>query len=155
MTKPIQVLLIEDNPADADLMHEAITSGKLLLDLATVRDGVAAIQYLRGEGPYSDTPRPDLILLDLNLPKMDGRQVLAAIKADADLRGIPVVVLTSSTAERDIVQSYNLGANCYVIKPVDLKAFQCIVKDVENFWFTVVRLPANAAQRKTKLQLTA
>ncbi len=152
MTKPIQVLLVEDNPADADLMCEAIASGKLLLDLTTVRDGVAAIQYLRGEGPFADASRPDLILLDLNLPKMDGRQVLAAIKADADLCGIPVVVLTSSTAERDIVQSYNLGANCYVIKPVDLKAFQSIVKDVENFWFTVVKLPANTAQRKVKLQ---
>lgn len=154
MTKPIQVLLVEDNPADADLMCEAIASGKLLLDITTVRDGVAAIQYLRGEGTYGDAPRPDLILLDLNLPKMDGRQVLAAIKNDADLRGIPVVVLTSSTAERDIVQSYNLGANCYVIKPVDLKAFQSIVKDVESFWFTVVKLPGNSGRRKAKLEMT-
>jgi chemotaxis family two-component system response regulator Rcp1 len=152
MTKPIQVLLVEDNPADADLMCEAIATGKLLLDVTTVRDGVAAIQYLHGDGIYADAPRPDLILLDLNLPKMDGRQVLAQIKADADLRGIPVVVLTSSSAERDIIQSYNLGANCYVIKPVDLKAFQSIVKDVENFWFTVVKLPGNASQRKVKLQ---
>jgi chemotaxis family two-component system response regulator Rcp1 len=154
MTKPIQVLLVEDNPADADLMCEAIASGKLLLDVTTVRDGAAAIQYLRGEGRYADAVRPDLILLDLNLPKMDGRQVLATIKADAELRGIPVVVLTSSTAERDIVQSYNLGANCYVIKPVDLKAFQGIVKDVENFWFTVVKLPANGGRRKIKLEMT-
>jgi len=156
MTKPIQVLLVEDNPADADLMCEAIATGKLLLDVTTVRDGVAAIQYLRNEGMFADAERPDLILLDLNLPKMDGRQVLSSIKTDADLRGIPVVVLTSSTAERDIVQSYNLGANCYVIKPVDLKAFQSIVKDVENFWFTVVKLPqSGGAQRKAKLQKTA
>ena len=154
MTKPIHVLLVEDNPADADLMCEAIASGKLLLDVTTVRDGDAAIQYLHGEGKYADAPRPDLILLDLNLPKMDGRQVLATIKADADLRGIPVVVFTSSTAERDIVQSYNLGANCYVIKPVDLKAFQSIVKDVEHFWFTVVKLPANSGRRKIKLGMT-
>ena len=154
MTKPIQVLLVEDNPADADLMCEAIASGRLLLDVTTVRDGAAAIQYLRGEGRYADAVRPDLILLDLNLPKMDGRQVLATIKADAELRGIPVVVLTSSTAERDIVQSYNLGANCYVIKPVDLKAFQSIVKDVENFWFTVVKLPGNSGRRKIKREMT-
>jgi CheY-like chemotaxis protein len=148
---PIQVLLVEDNPADADLMCEAIESGKLHLDIQTVRDGVEAIRYLRSEGGYADSPRPDLILLDLNLPKMDGRQVLAAIKTDADLRGIPVVVLTSSTAERDIVQSYNLGANCYVIKPVDLKAFQNIVKDVESFWFTVVKLPSNGGRRRVVL----
>ena len=154
MTKPIQVLLVEDNPADADLMCEAIASGKLHLDIATVRDGVEALRYLRGEGAYSDAPRPDLILLDLNLPKMDGRQVLMAIKNDADLRGIPVVVLTSSSAERDIVQSYNLGANCYVIKPVDLKAFQSIVKDVESFWFTVVKLPGSGGSRKAKLEMT-
>jgi len=153
MTKPIQVLLVEDNPADADLMCEAIASGKLHLEIESVRDGVEALRYLRGEGLYEDAPRPDLILLDLNLPKMDGRQVLAAIKADADLRGIPVVVLTSSTAERDIVQSYNLGANCYVIKPADLQAFQTIVKDVENFWFTVVKLPTNAGRSKTKLEM--
>ena len=154
MTKPIQVLLVEDNPADADLMCEAIASGKLHLDMATVRDGIEAIRYLRSEGGYADAPRPDLILLDLNLPKMDGRQVLAAIKTDADLCGIPVVVLTSSSAERDIVQSYNLGANCYVIKPVDLKAFQSIVKDVESFWFTVVKLPTTGGRRTVKLGMT-
>ncbi|MGQ0740955.1 MAG: response regulator [Alphaproteobacteria bacterium] len=154
MTQPIQVLLVEDNPADADLMCEAITSGKLLLDIDTVRDGVEAIRYLRRQEQYAQAPRPDLILLDLNLPKMDGRQVLAEVKSDADLRGIPVVVLTSSSAERDIVQTYNLGANCYVIKPVDLKAFQTIVKEVENFWFTVVKLPQNTGRRKSKLEMT-
>jgi CheY-like chemotaxis protein len=143
MTDYIHVLLVEDNPADADLMRETIEASKLRLDLATVKDGLEAIQYLRGEAPFATSRRPDLILLDLNLPRMNGRQVLASVKGDADLRGIPVVVLTSSSAEQDIVQSYNLGANCYVIKPVDLKAFQSIVKQVEDFWFAVVKLPAN------------
>ena len=143
MNDSIRVLLVEDNPADADLMRETIELSKLRLDITTVRDGVAAIQYLRNEGAFANAPRPDLILLDLNLPRMNGRQVLAEVKGDADLCGIPVVVLTSSSAEQDIAQSYNLGANCYVIKPVDLKAFQSIVRDVENFWFTVVKLPVN------------
>ena len=142
MTRSIQVLLVEDNPADADLMRETIEMSKLHLDLSVVKDGVEAIQYLRAEGAYANAARPDLILLDLNLPRMNGRQVLANVKGDADLRGIPVVVLTSSGAEQDIVQSYNLGANCYVIKPVDLKAFQSIVRQVEDFWFTVVKLPS-------------
>ena len=141
MTKPIHVLLVEDNAADADLMRETIEGSKLRLDLTAVKDGVEAIQYLRGEPPFANAPRPDLILLDLNLPRMNGRQVLASVKSDADLRGIPIVVLTSSGAEQDIAQSYTLGANCYVIKPVDLKAFQAIVKQVESFWFTVVKLP--------------
>ena len=143
MTKFIQVLLVEDNPADADLMRETIEEGKLHLDMSVVRDGVEAIQYLRCEGVFVDASRPDLILLDLNLPRMNGRQVLAMVKGDADLRGIPVVVLTSSSAEQDIVQSYDLGANCYVIKPVDLKAFQGIVRQIEDFWFTVVKLPSH------------
>ena len=149
MTRPIQVLLVEDNPADADLMRETIETSKLHLDLSVVKDGVEAIQYLRGEGGYANAPRPDLILLDLNLPRMNGRQVLANVKGDADLRGIPVVVLTSSGAEQDIVQSYNLGANCYVIKPVDLKAFQSIVRQVEDFWFTVVKLPSAKTRTPT------
>ena len=149
MTKPIHVLLVEDNPADADLMRDTIESGKLHLDIATVRDGAEAIQYVRSQGAYANAPRPDLILLDLNLPKVNGRQVLAEIKGDADLRGIPVVVLTSSSAENDIAQSYDLGANCYVIKPVDLKAFQSIVQTVESFWFAVVKLPS-APERKHK-----
>jgi CheY-like chemotaxis protein len=149
MNDSIHVLLVEDNPADADLMCETIESSKLRLDIAIVRDGVEAIQYLRGEAPFSGARRPDLILLDLNLPRMNGRQVLAEVKTDADLRGIPVVVLTSSGAEQDIVQSYNLGANCYVVKPVDLKAFQSIVRQVENFWFTVVKLPAKERTHKS------
>ena len=141
MTTMIKVLLVEDNPADADLMRETIELSKLHLDLTTVKDGLEAIQYLRGLGVFAGAPRPDLILLDLNLPKLNGRQVLANVKGDADLRGIPVVVLTSSSAEQDIVQSYDLGANCSVIKPVDLKAFQAIVRQVESFWFAVVKLP--------------
>jgi len=146
MTTMIKVLLVEDNPADADLMRETIEPSKLHLDLTTAKDGLEAIQYLRGLGAFTGAPRPDLILLDLNLPKMNGRQVLASVKGDADLRGIPVVVLTSSSAEQDIVQSYDLGANCYVIKPVALKAFQAIVKQVESFWFTVVKLPVKTEQ---------
>lgn len=149
MTRSIQVLLVEDNPADADLMRETIEMSKLHLDLSVVKDGVEAIQYLSGEGAYANAARPDLILLDLNLPRMNGRQVLASVKGDADLRGIPVVVLTSSGAEQDIVQSYNLGANCYVIKPVDLKAFQSIVRQVEDFWFTVVKLPSAKTRTPT------
>jgi CheY-like chemotaxis protein len=152
MTNPIQVLLVEDNPADVDLMRETIEHSKLHLCVAAVKDGVEAIRYLRAEEPYTAAPRPDLILLDLNLPRMNGRQVLASVKNDADFRGIPVVVLTSSTAEQDIVQSYALGANCYVQKPVDLRAFQAIVKQVENFWFTVVKLPAKGEPaRKAKV----
>jgi two-component system, chemotaxis family, response regulator Rcp1 len=146
MTTLIHVLLVEDNPADADLMRETIEHSKLHLNLATVKDGVEALQYLRGEGLYAKAPRPDLILLDLNLPRMNGRQVLASVKNDTDLRGIPVVILTSSGAEQDIIQSYDLGANCYVTKPVDLKAFQQIVQQVENFWFTVVKLPVRPRQ---------
>jgi two-component system, chemotaxis family, response regulator Rcp1 len=141
MLMPINVLLVEDNPADADLTRETFESSRLQLDLSVVADGAEAIAYLRHQGGYADARRPDLILLDLNLPRVDGRQVLANIKEDPDLRNIPVVVLTSSDAERDIVQSYALGANCYVTKPVDLKAFQSIVAAVEGFWFSIVRLP--------------
>jgi CheY-like chemotaxis protein len=140
-TAPIEILLVEDNPADADLMRETMEASKLHVRITGVRDGLSALQYLRGEKPHVDAKRPDLILLDLNLPKVNGKQVLSAIKSDADLRGIPVVILTSSSAEQDIAQTYGLGANCYVVKPVDLKAFQSIVRSVEDFWFTVVKLP--------------
>ncbi len=140
-TAPIEILLVEDNPADADLMRETMEASKMHVAITGVRDGLSALQYLRGEAPYEGGKRPDLILLDLNLPKVNGKQVLSAIKNDADLRGIPVVILTSSSAEQDIAASYGLGANCYVVKPVDLKAFQSIVRTVEDFWFTVVKLP--------------
>ncbi len=141
MTRPIRVLLVEDNPADADLTRETLEGSKLHVDLSVAKDGVQALAFLNRRGEFAQVPRPDLILLDLNLPKKDGRQVLSEIKANADLRGIPVVVLTSSDAEKDIAQSYALGANCYVTKPVDLRAFQTIVQAVEGFWVTVVRLP--------------
>lgn len=131
---PIKVLLVEDNPGDADLTREALDDCRLLIDLTVATDGVAAMEQLKAD-------HPDLILLDLNLPRKNGTEVLAEIRADPNLKHIPVVVLTSSTAERDVVKSYQLGANCYVTKPVDLQAFQTIISQTGGFWFTVVRLP--------------
>jgi CheY-like chemotaxis protein len=141
MDQPIHVLLVEDNPADADLTRETLETSKLHVELSVAVDGVQALEFLRRKGRFATAPRPDLILLDLNLPKKDGRETLAEIKADDDFRQIPIVVLTSSDAERDVAQSYALGANCYVTKPVDLRAFQTIVQAVEDFWFFVVKLP--------------
>jgi CheY-like chemotaxis protein len=138
---PIRVLLVEDNEADADLALETLATSRLLLETSVVTDGTRAMDYLNRRGAFASARRPDLILLDLNLPKLSGREVLAAIKKSPALRAIPVVVLTSSSAETDIVESYTLGANCYVTKPVDLRAFQAIVHAVEGFWFTVVKLP--------------
>jgi len=137
----IEILLVEDNPGDVRLTKEALKEAKVGNYLHVVEDGVAAMQFLRHEGEYHDVPRPDLILLDLNLPKKDGREVLEEIKADDSLKTIPVVVLTTSHAEEDIVRSYNLHANCYVTKPVDLDQFIRIVKSIEDFWLTIVRLP--------------
>jgi len=137
----IEILLVEDNPGDVRLTREALKEAKVGNNLHVVEDGVAAMQFLRREGEYQDVPRPDLILLDLNLPKKDGREVLEEIKADNSLKLIPVVVLTTSHAEEDIVRSYNLHANCYVTKPVDLDQFMRIVKSIEDFWLTIVRLP--------------
>jgi two-component system, chemotaxis family, response regulator Rcp1 len=136
-----EILLVEDNPADADLTREGLADGRLLHNLHHVTDGVLALQFLRREGKFADAPTPDLVLLDLNLPKMDGRQVLQAIKGDPELRRIPVVVLTSSQAEADIARSYDLHANCYMCKPVDLNQFLETVRQIEEFWLTVVRLP--------------
>jgi CheY-like chemotaxis protein len=133
--------MVEDNPGDADLTRDTLESGKLTLDISVAVDGAEALDYLLRRGRYTDANLPDLILLDLNLPKMDGRQVLAEVKKHEELQSIPVVILTSSNAERDVVQSYKLGANCYVTKPVDLTAFQSIVRSIEGFWFTVVKLP--------------
>ena len=141
MTIPIEVLLIEDNPADADLVRESLAESKLFLHLSVVPDGEQGMALLRREGGFAGAPRPDLILLDLNLPRMSGREVLAEIKKFAELRSIPVVVLTSSDAEVDILQSYDLGASCYITKPVDLDSFLTIVSKLEDFWFTVVKLP--------------
>ena len=140
---PIEILLVEDNPGDVRLTKEALREGKVYSNLHTVKDGVEAMEYLRREGKYQDVPRPDIILLDLNLPRKDGREVLEEIKADQALRRIPVVVLTTSQAERDILTSYNLHANCYVTKPVDLEKFIVVVKSIDVFWLTVVTLPPN------------
>ena len=139
--KPLEILLVEDNPADVRLTREAFREGKILNNLMVAKDGVEALDVLRRRGSHTDTPRPDLILLDLNLPRKDGREVLAEIKSDPALMRIPVVVLTTSRAEIDIVKSYNLHANCYVVKPVDLDQFISVIKSIDNFWLTAVTLP--------------
>ena len=139
--KPIEILLVEDNPGDARLTREALRTGKIHTHLNQVADGEEALSYLRRNGKYAGAPRPDLILLDLNLPRKSGREVLEEIKSDAELRRIPVVVLTSSEAEQDILQSYDLRANCYVCKPVDLDQFIKVVQSIEDFWLTIVKLP--------------
>jgi len=137
----VEILLVEDNPGDVRLTIEALEEGKMRINLCVVTDGEEAMTFLRGEGQYDQAPRPDLILLDLNLPRKDGRQVLAEIKSDESLKRIPVVVLTTSNDEIDILKSYGLGANCYVTKPVDLNQFIKVVKSIEEFWLTIVRLP--------------
>jgi two-component system, chemotaxis family, response regulator Rcp1 len=139
--KPIEILLVEDNPGDVRLAVEALRDAKVANRLHIVEDGVEAMSFLRREGRYADVPRPDLILLDLNLPRKDGREVLAEIKQDADLKRIPVVILTSSAAEQDVVQAYNLYANCYITKPMDLDQFLKVVRSIEDFWLIVVTLP--------------
>jgi CheY-like chemotaxis protein len=141
MHSTIEILLVEDNPADVDLTQETLAYAKIRNRLHVVSNGEEALAFLRREGRYSDVIRPDLILLDLNLPRKDGREVLEELKADPDLRSIPVVVLTSSDAEKDVVRSYDLGANCYVTKPVDLDQFANVVRTIEDFWFVVVKLP--------------
>jgi len=137
------VLLVEDSPADVRLTKEALKEEKLHITLQVVNDGVEAMEYLRQEGKYSKAVRPDLILLDLNLPKKDGREVLKEIKGDDNLRSIPVVVLTTSKSEADIIKVYDLHANCYITKPLDLNQFSTVVKSIENFWLTIVKLPSN------------
>jgi two-component system response regulator len=139
--KFIEVLLVEDNPADVRLTREALKGGKIWSRLHVVEDGVEALAFVQQQGRHANAPRPDLILLDLNLPKMDGREVLSRIKADENLKRIPVVVLTTSQAEEDILKAYNLNANCYISKPVDFEQFRKIVKLVEEFWLTIVKLP--------------
>jgi two-component system, chemotaxis family, response regulator Rcp1 len=137
----VEILLVEDNPGDVRLTQEAFKENRMHNDLHVVDDGVKAMQFLRKEGPYADAVRPDVILLDLNLPRKDGREVLAEIKADDDLRRIPVVVLTTSDAEQDVLMTYNLHANCYINKPVDLAQFIQVVKSIEGFWLSLVMLP--------------
>ena len=140
--KPIEVLLVEDNPGDVRLTLEVFKESKMHNNLSSVGDGVEALAFLRREGKYIQSPRPDLILLDLNLPKKDGREVLAEIKEDPDLRRIPVVVLTTSQAEQDVLRSYNLHANCYISKPIDLEQFITVVRSIEDFWLAIVKLPS-------------
>jgi CheY-like chemotaxis protein len=139
--KPIDILLAEDSPTDVMLTREALAHAKLLNTLHVVEDGVEAIAFLRREGKYGAVPRPDLILLDLNMPRKNGQEVLGEIKADKSLKTIPVVILTTSTAEADIMKAYGLHANCYIAKPVDFDAFAEVVRSIESFWFTVVTLP--------------
>jgi two-component system, chemotaxis family, response regulator Rcp1 len=138
---PIEILMIEDNPGDVRLTQEALRDAKVRNNLHVAKDGVDALAYLTREGEHSDAARPDLILLDLNLPRKDGHQVLAAIKNDPSLRQIPVVILTSSRDEMDIYQAYDLHANCYISKPVELEQFVAVVKSIEGFWFEIVKLP--------------
>ena len=140
---PIQVLLVEDSPGDVRLTQEAFRDANVSINLNVASDGIEAMEFLRKQGPHHEAPRPDLILLDLNLPRMDGREVLAHIKADEDLKTIPTVILTTSDAETDIVKSYELQANCYLSKPVELEAFESLVKSINDFWLTKVELPPN------------
>lgn len=139
---PVEILLVEDNPGDVRLTQEALREGKIRNSLTVAKDGVEALAILRREGRHASAARPDLILLDLNLPRKDGREVLAEIKSDEALRRIPVVVLTTSKAEEDILRTYDLHANCYISKPVDLEQFITVVKSIDDFWFTVVKLPS-------------
>ncbi len=141
LVESVDILLIEDNPGDVRLVREALHDGKIINNMAVVNDGVEALNFLRKSGPYADAARPDMILLDLNLPRKDGREVLAEIKEDPDLKRIPVVVITSSRAEQDVLKSYNLHANCFITKPVDLEQFVAVVKSIEDFWMGIVKLP--------------
>ena len=141
--RPINILLVEDNPGDAVLTREALAEGKVLCNLATVADGVEALAYLRRQGPYGDAPRPDLILLDLNLPRKNGREVLEEIKADPALQMIPVALLTNLDPSDELLTRFKLDAACYVPKPVDLNRFVSVVRTIGDFWFTVVKLPAD------------
>jgi chemotaxis family two-component system response regulator Rcp1 len=141
MDDAIHILLVEDNPGDVRLTREALRGAKVANDLQVVGDGEEAINYLRRRGRYSDAPRPDIVLLDLNLPRLDGREVLSDIKSDPDLAKIPIIILTSSSAERDIHSAYELHANCYISKPVDFTEFIEAVRSLEGFWLQIVRLP--------------
>jgi CheY-like chemotaxis protein len=140
--EPIEILLVEDNPDDAELTLDALRDGRVRNRVTVVEDGVEAMAFLRRQGPYASAPRPDLILLDLHLPRKSGREVLTEVKQDPDLRRIPVVVMTCSDDEKDILDVYNQHVNCYVIKPVDLDQFIGVVKSIEHFWFSIVKLPA-------------
>ena len=142
-TKPktATILLVEDNPGDAELAREALENSKFINQLHVAEDGVQAMAFLHRQEPYTDAPRPDIILLDLNLPKKDGREVLAEIKSDEKLKTIPVVILTSSKADEDVIRSYELHANCYITKPLDISRFFDVVKNIKEFWMSIVVLP--------------
>lgn len=139
--KPVEILLVEDNKGDARLAQETLKNSKISNKIHWVHDGVEAMKFLHNEGKYDDAPRPDVILLDLNLPKKDGREVLEEVKTDENLKRIPIVVLTVSDDERDILHSYNHHVNCYITKPIDLNAFTRVVKSIKEFWFSIVKLP--------------
>jgi chemotaxis family two-component system response regulator Rcp1 len=139
--RPIEILLVEDSPSDTELTTEALKDFKVRNHVSVVEDGVQAMQFLRRQGPYAQAPRPDLIMLDLNLPRKDGREVLADIKSDDHLKTIPIVVLTTSRADQDILRAYELNANCYINKPVDFSQFLEVVRSIESFWLFVVTLP--------------
>jgi two-component system, chemotaxis family, response regulator Rcp1 len=142
--KPIEILLVEDNLGDIRLTKEALSEGKVLNTVHVARDGVEGLAFLRHEGKYAHEPNPDIILLDLNLPKMDGRELLEIIKSDPALRRTPVVILTTSKAEEDILKSYDLHANCYITKPVELDQFLNMIRSFEEYWFTIVKLPSES-----------
>jgi CheY-like chemotaxis protein len=141
--RPVEILLVEDSPSDTELTIEALVEAKVRNHLSVVEDGVAALEFLRRQGQYARAPRPDLIMLDLNLPRKDGREVLAEIKTDPGLKTIPVVVLTTSRAEQDVLQAYQHHANCYVTKPVDFEQFCSVVRSIDSFWLMLVTLPGN------------
>jgi CheY-like chemotaxis protein len=142
-TLPIQILLVEDSPGDVRLTQEVLRNARIANDLHVVGDGEEAMAFLRQEGEYADKPRPDLVLLDLNLPRKDGREVLSEINGDDDLQSVPVIVLTTSEAEQDILRSYRLAANAYITKPIDLSEFIAVVRSIETFWLSIVRLPTS------------
>ena len=142
-TTPVEILLVEVNPGDVRLTQEALKESKVTNNLSVAEDGVEALAFLKREGKYADAPRPDLLLLDLNLPKKDGRELLEEIKADENLKRIPVVVLTTSKAEEDILRMYDQHANCYITKPIDFDQFIDVVKSIEDFWLTIVKLPSD------------
>ena len=148
LMKPVEILLVEDNPGDVRLTKEALKEAKVINNLTVLKDGVEALAFLRHQGIYDNAATPHLILLDLNRPRKDGREVLAEIKADEKLKRIPVVVLTTSQDEQDVFKSYNLHANCYVTKPVDLEQFISVVKSIEDFWLGIVMLPKNGIPRR-------
>jgi two-component system, chemotaxis family, response regulator Rcp1 len=139
--RPIEILLVEDSPSDSELTLEALKDFKVRNNVSVVDDGVKALQFLRRQGPYAKAPRPDLIMLDLNLPRKDGREVLAEVKADENLKTIPTVVLTTSRSEQDVLRVYQLNGNCYINKPVDFNQFLDVVKSIESFWLSIVILP--------------